>query len=236
LVTAGIDEKSVGERYGTWLTRGLQGAVMRYLFSPRGLWLINTPYKRILAAAAITAEDQVLDLGCGTAPILISLQRMLNFRTPPVGVDISAVMIELARRELERAGMPGKIELRVAPATGLPFEDRRFDVVISSHMIKHLDDEAMASTFREVARVLKPGGRFLLWEFKATPRSAPVFWTARASRVPPPFRLRSQSVLREALRAAGFAQAEAVRAGIFLLPPVPRTVLLATRSGIGSEE
>ena len=207
----------------------MQGPGLRYLFSPQGLWLINTPYKRILSAGRISAEDRVLDLGCGTAPILIALQRQLNFVTPPVGVDVSPVIIELGKREVERAGLSGRIELVVAPATQLPFEEGQFDVVLCSHVIKHMDDQVLASSLTEIARVLKPGGRFLLWEFKRSPFSAPCFWLARATANPPPFRLRSEGALKEALRAAGFSRVDRIPGGFFLVPPVPRVVLLAHR-------
>jgi len=80
-----------------------------------------------------------------------------------------------------------------------------------------------------VARVLRPGGRFLLWEFKKSPLSAPIFISARTTGLPPPFSLRSEETLRSALLAAGFAGVDRVLTGFFLLPPVPRVALLATR-------
>jgi SAM-dependent methyltransferase len=102
-------------------------------------------------------------------------------------------------------------------------------VALASHVIKHLDDERLAVAFGEVARVLRPGGRFLLWEFKLSRFSAPLFWTARRTGVPPSFTLRSASTLRAALLAAGFKRAEQVRTGFFLVPPVPRIAVLAQR-------
>jgi len=118
---------------------------------------------------------------------------------------------------------------RVAAATQLPFDDARFDIALSSHVIKHLDDEALALTFREVARVLRPGGRFLLWEFKKSPLSAPIFISAKATGLPPAFILRGEATLRAALVRAGFSRVDRLRTGIFLVPPVPRLALLASR-------
>lgn len=224
-----IDESKVGQRYANWFSRGLLGIGMRYVFSRRGLWVINTPYRRILSAARITPEDRVLDLGCGIGNILLALAERIDFTRPPVGVDVSPALIELGRREIRKAGMEGRIELRVAAATGLPFGDASFDVVLSSHVIKHLDNEALGRAFSEVARVLTPGGRFLLWEFKKSPLSAPIFVSARLTGLPPPFTLRSEATLRRALMAAGFSRISAIPAGFFLLPPVPRLALLATR-------
>ena len=224
-----IDETAVGQRYADWFSRGLRGIGMRYVFSRRGLWVINTPYRRILAAAHIGPQDHVLDLGCGIGNILIALAERIAFARPPIGVDVSPALIDIGRGEIRKAGLDQKIELRAAPATRLPFDDASFDVALTSHVIKHLDDEALAACFHEVARLLGPGGRFLMWEFKKSPLSAPLFISARATGLPPPFTLRSEPTLRSALTQAGFARVNRVRTGWFIAPPVPRIALLATR-------
>ena len=224
-----IDETEVGEHYADWFTHGLRGIGMRYVFSRRGLWVTNTPYRRILAAARIGPQDRVLDLGCGIGNILIALAERIAFQQPVVGVDVSRRLIDIGRREVAKAGLADKIDLRVAPATQLAFDDASFDVVLTSHLIKHLDDDALAQSLAEIGRILRPGGRFLLWEFEKSPLSAPVFISARATGLPPPFVLRSEDTLRTALTRAGFSRISRVSAGFFLLPPVPRIALLALR-------
>ena len=224
-----IDEDAVGRTYGEWFSRGLRGIVMRYVFSRRGLWVINTPYRRILSAANITAQDRVLDLGCGIGNILIALSERIDFMHPPVGVDVSPDLIHIGEREIAKAGLHDRIGLEVAPATRLPFEDGAFDVVLTSHVLKHLDDEVLLTGLREVARVLRPGGRFLLWEFEKSARSALLFWSARLSGLPPPFQLRTMAEFSGALRSTGFQRIVRVDTGVFLMPPVPRLALLATR-------
>jgi len=228
-VSKRIDEGDVGRAYEEWFTRGLRGVGMRYVFSRRGLWLLNTPYRRILEAARITSEDRVLDFGCGIGNILIALAERVPFRQPPLGTDIAPALIAMGKREVARAGLNTRIELQVAPATRLPFADGRFDVVLTSHVVKHLDEVALAAAFSEVARVLAPGGRFLLWEFQKSSLSAPLFWSAAVSGLPPPFRLRSAGELGRALTAAGFHRVKRVPTGFFLMPPVPRLALLAER-------
>ncbi len=224
-----IDETAVGKTYGEWFSRGLRGIGMRYVFSRRGLWVINTPYRKILNAANITAQDRVLDLGCGLGNILIALAERIDFIHPPVGVDVSTELIRIGEQELVKARLHDRIALQVAPATRLPFEDGAFDVVLTSHVLKHLDDEALLTSFREVARVLRPGGRFLLWEFDKRPRSALLFWSARLTGLPPPFQLRTMAEFSQALRLTGFHRVVRVHTGLFLIPPVPRLALLATR-------
>jgi ubiquinone/menaquinone biosynthesis C-methylase UbiE len=227
--TPHIDETAVGNRYGEWFSRGLRGIGMRYVFSRRGLWVINTPYRRILGAANITAQDRVLDLGCGIGNILIALAERIDFIQPATGVDISPDLVRIGEREIARAGLGDRIGLQVAPATRLPFEDAAFDVVLTSHVLKHLDDDTLLASFHEVVRVLRPGGRFLLWEFAKSPRSALLFWSARMTGLPPPFQLRTSDEFSRALLLAGFRRVERVDTGVFLLPPVPRMALLAIR-------
>lgn len=228
-MTDRIDEAAVGRTYEDWFSHGLRGVGMRYLFSRRGLWLLNTPYRHILEAARITSEDRVLDFGCGIGNILIALAGRMPFAQPPVGTDIAPSLIAMGEREVARAGLSGRIELKVAPATRLPFEDGSFDLVLASHVIKHLDDVALGAAFSEVARVLAPGGRFLLWEFQKSRLSAPLFWSAAVSGLPPAFKLRSAGELGRALTAAGFHRVRRVPTGFFLMPPVPRLALLAER-------
>jgi ubiquinone/menaquinone biosynthesis C-methylase UbiE len=227
--TGRIDENAVGDHYGEWFSRGLRGIGMRYVFSRRGLWVINTPYRRILQAANITAQDRVLDLGCGIGNILIALAERIAFSHPPVGVDVSPDLVRIGEHEIARAAMQDRIQLQVAPATRLPFDDGSFDVVLTSHVLKHLDDEALLTSFREVARVLRPGGRFLLWEFEKSARSALLFWSARLSGLPPAFQLRTSAEFSAALRLSGFHRVVRLNTGVFLMPPVPRIALLATR-------
>ncbi len=227
--TGRIDETAVGARYGEWFTRGLRGIGMRYVFSRRGLWVINTPYRRILSAAAITSQDRVLDLGCGIGNILIALAERIDFAEPVHGVDVSPDLIRIGEHEIARAGRQDRIKLQVAAATRLPFDDGAFDVVLTSHVLKHLDDAALLASFREVARVLAPGGRFLLWEFDKSQGSALLFWSARLSGLPPPFQLRTADEFSRALVATGFHRVVRVDTGLFLLPPVPRIALLAAR-------
>ena len=113
--TGRIDETDVGSRYGEWFTRGLRGIGMRYVFSRRGLWVINTPYRRILGAAGVTHEDRVLDLGCGIGNILIALAERIEFVHPAAGVDVSFDLIRIGRREVARVKV-GKVPKRLAVA------------------------------------------------------------------------------------------------------------------------
>lgn len=98
----------------------------------------------------------VLDLGTGTAQIPIELCR----RDPGavvVAVDLAERMLELARRNVERAGLAARIELRKADGKRLPFADSAFFAVMSNSIVHHIPEPK--SALEEALRVTRRGGR-----------------------------------------------------------------------------
>ena len=75
-------------------------------------------------------------------------------------VDLSSPMLSLARRNIERAGLGGRITLRMANSASLPFADNQFDAVISNSLIHHLP--APIESLREAVRVLQPDGQLFI--------------------------------------------------------------------------
>ena len=97
----------------------------------------------------------VLDLGTGTAQIPIELCRRARW-IDIVAVDAAAHMLDLARRNIESAGLTGRIQAQQADAKRLPFVDRDFDAVISNSIIHHLPEPIFC--LKEAQRVCGPGG------------------------------------------------------------------------------
>ena len=91
-----------------------------------------------------------LDLGCGTG---IAIPTLARLGWSVVGVDVSADQLRVAE---ERAGALAE-GLVLADAAALPFPDASFDAVVS--LFTHTDFDDAAAVFREVARVLRAGGR-----------------------------------------------------------------------------
>jgi demethylmenaquinone methyltransferase/2-methoxy-6-polyprenyl-1,4-benzoquinol methylase len=142
------------DRYARLLSFGQDPRWRRFLVS------------RLDAAAA----DTVLDVACGTGAVASELLR--QYRCRVVGVDQSAEMLAEARR---RVGTD--VELRQARAEDLPFEKRAFDGLTVTYLLRYVDDPA--TTMRELARVVRPGGRLAMLEFYVPPNAlARAAWEA----------------------------------------------------------
>jgi ubiquinone/menaquinone biosynthesis C-methylase UbiE len=118
---------------------------------------------------ALVAQDvlnycpsgKILDVGTGPGWLLVELHK-INPSFKITGVDISVGMIDRARMNLERNWIQNIIELKVATAKNLPFEDNYFDVVVSTGSMHHWKDTT--SSLNEIYRVLKPGGYTLIYD------------------------------------------------------------------------
>jgi demethylmenaquinone methyltransferase/2-methoxy-6-polyprenyl-1,4-benzoquinol methylase len=125
---------------------------------------------RSFLASRVEAErsDRILDLACGTAAVALELVR--RFGCSVVGVDQSSAMLAEARRRVARAGESRRVALREARAEELPFDDRTFDGATFTYLLRYVDDPAAA--LRELARVVRPGGRVASLEFFIPERRA----------------------------------------------------------------
>lgn len=110
---------------------------------------------RVLAGVEM-AGKRVLDLGCGAGGVTLHIARTYH----PLGItgfDVEAPVIFHARQAADRAGLAG-VSFIQAPPGRLPFVDGRFDVVFSKDALVHVPDKR--ALFREIFRVLSPGGTF----------------------------------------------------------------------------
>jgi tRNA (cmo5U34)-methyltransferase len=117
-------------------------------------------YGRLQEAVAAASGGQsvvsVLDLGTGTGETLAAVLEQ-HPGAAAVGVDKNEAMLGVARHRL--AGVP--LELRVADLTD-PLPAGPFDLVVSALAIHHLEGPDKADLFARIARVVRPGGRFVL--------------------------------------------------------------------------
>lgn len=102
----------------------------------------------------LPADGSILEVGCGTGGLLLAASRAGRTIT---GVDIAARWLVVARRRLEGSGVP----ILAADAARLPWGSGDFDAVAADSVVEHLDDPA--ASLAEWARVVRPGGRLVLW-------------------------------------------------------------------------
>ena len=113
--------------------------------------------------------DTVLDVASGTGAVAIELARRHGCKV--VGVDQSPEMLDAGRGRVAAAGLAERIELREGRAEELPFDDAAFAGLTFTYLLRYVDDPA--ATMRELARVVKPGGRIAMLEFSVPSRALP---------------------------------------------------------------
>lgn len=109
--------------------------------------------------------DTVVDVATGTAGVAIELARRSDARV--VGVDISPQMLAVGSRRVEAAGLGERIALLLGRGEHLPFDDGTFNAMTVTYLLRYVPDPAAA--LRELARVVRPGGRVASLEFHVPP-------------------------------------------------------------------
>ncbi len=133
------------------------------MVGPVGVWDELQAYQiGCLRAFGLRPEHHLLDIGCGPLQGGVAFLRYLG-PGAYVGVDVSEAAIAEARRLVAKEGLAERRpELHVASDFGREaLGERRFDFIWASQILYHLDEVQLDALFAEVARRLRPGGRFL---------------------------------------------------------------------------
>jgi demethylmenaquinone methyltransferase/2-methoxy-6-polyprenyl-1,4-benzoquinol methylase len=120
--------------------------------------------------AAVGPGDRVLDVASGTGDLAIELARRVGESGEVIGSDFSEGMLELAR-----AKAPG-LRFEQANALDLPYDDGTFDAATVGFGARNFSD--LPQGLREMARVVRPGGRVVILEI-TTPERPPLSWFFR---------------------------------------------------------
>jgi SAM-dependent methyltransferase len=117
--------------------------------------------RRALVRSALDAQtgDRVIDVGCGPGFYVVELLEAVGASGWVTGVDRSADMLAVAAKRVE--GKPN-VEFHEAAAAELPVADDSFDRALSVQVFEYIDDVPAALV--EMRRVLRPGGRLVLWD------------------------------------------------------------------------
>lgn len=112
-----------------------------------------------LDSIEIKPGDVVLDLGCGRGEDTIRAARLAGPEGKAIGLDLTEAMIRKAEELAAEEGIENAVFLQ-GDIERLPFSEDTFDGVMSNCVINHAKDKARV--YRQIRRVLKPGGRFVV--------------------------------------------------------------------------
>jgi ubiquinone/menaquinone biosynthesis C-methylase UbiE len=136
---------------------------------------------RILDLVSLKGSETILDVGCGRGLLLNGAARRL-FSGEAVGIDVwqkkdqSGNDPHVTRANAMVEGVAARIEIITSDMRKMPFRNNRFDTIVSNiaiHNLSSLEERRMA--LREIIRVLKPGGRFAIGDFRNTSEYARYF-------------------------------------------------------------
>jgi SAM-dependent methyltransferase len=115
----------------------------------------------LLVLTGDTPVSDVLDIGSGPGILAVELGHLAP-STRITGIDIDPDMVERASTRAAHSGLDGRISFQAGDVAELPFPNASFDVVTSTFSVHHWTDAAAG--FAEIRRVLRPGGRAIIYD------------------------------------------------------------------------
>lgn len=193
----GMEQRLIARSYERYVRPVLQRAVSAPPLDRDSEYLL---YRSLLGHP----EAPVLDLGTGTGLFARKLAREPDM-PPVVGLDVSRAMLEESVAQAHETGV--RMDFLRAEAPYLPFQDESLGAVLLAHSLHFIED--LGRLLLEVARVLRPGGRFVASTWLPPGRTT-AFLQRRAGLHP-----REEEELRDALAAVGLGSFARLR-----LPPL----------------
>ena len=153
----------------------------------------------LIRLSEFTPAMHILDVGCGIGGSTRRLAHETGCRV--TGIDLSDEYIDTAQRLTQLLNMEERVAFYAASALDLPFDDHSFDGVWSIQMNMNVEDKL--AWLNEVFRVLKPGGRAVLYEVCGN-RNAPIYFPVPWAQDSTMSFLVPPEVFRDELARAGF--------------------------------
>jgi ubiquinone/menaquinone biosynthesis C-methylase UbiE len=119
--------------------------------------------EQITDEAVLRPGESVLDCGCGTGTLAVIAKRRVGADGKVQGIDLSTDQLEIARKKAQQENLD--IDFHEGSIDELPFPDNSFDAIFSTLMLHHVPKTVKEAAFREMRRVLKPGGRIVIVDF-----------------------------------------------------------------------
>ncbi|MBN1659356.1 MAG: methyltransferase domain-containing protein [Anaerolineae bacterium] len=152
-------------------------------------WIATLPHMRLLRwlvirrAVALRHTGQAVDLGSGPGYLVIEMAQATS-GLHVTGIDLSDEMIDEAERRARHSGVQDRVAFKKGDVAHIPFPDHSLDLVVSTLSLHHWGDPV--GVLNEIARVLKPGGAFVVLDLRRD-MPAPFYvllWTATRYVVP----------------------------------------------------
>jgi ubiquinone/menaquinone biosynthesis C-methylase UbiE len=156
-------------------------------------------------AAALKQEGLAVDLGCGPGHLVIKLAQVAPaFHV--TGLDLSDEMLVRAERHALRTGLQERVAFKKGDAVQIPFPDASLELVVSTLSLHHWRDPV--AVLNEIARVLRPGGSFLIFDLRRDMTAPPylLLWFVTRCVVPRALRRANEPL---ASRNSSYTPAEA---------------------------
>ena len=150
-------------------------------------------------AAGLDVSTQVLDVGSGVGGPSRCIAREFGCRV--TGIDLTHEYCRVATMLAERTGLSHLVSYRQGDALNLTFRDRAFDAAWTQHVAMNIPDKA--TLYREMDRVLKPGGVLAIYDILAGP-GGPILFPVPWARLPETSFLVTPAQLRSLLEGTGF--------------------------------
>ena len=201
LLSASLSESELATRefYDHWIgATGVLSVIGRLIFRLSGVAYAPT----FIRAGRLTSIHSVLEIGCGMGTILRATKARLSSTAIYLGIDLSPQMILQGRSKASNHCAAKHVELLVGSGLLLPLCDSHFDVVLISHVVKYLTDEQFSDVLWEARRVMRRGGRIVLWEFHPVVIPSITRLILRCCKAQ---KLRAPAEMQDALKRAGFS-------------------------------
>ena len=129
---------------------------------------LDRHWRAFAASHMVLRSNEVgLDLGTGTADLSIAIIRRSKPGARMIGMDITPEMLERGRKKIARLSLQHRIELRLGDAESIDLQDDSVDGCCSAFTVRNLTD--IRQGFREMVRVVRPGGRVVCLEISHPP-------------------------------------------------------------------
>lgn len=135
---------------------------VRYLQDVAADPAISSLRTRAFERLKLQDGHHVVDLGCGPGTVTVQIAERVGLSGHVQGIDLDPDMITAANELAAQRQLTDRVQHRVGNCTELSFEDDRFDACYCERVFQHLSGDAPKRAAKEILRILKPGGRFVV--------------------------------------------------------------------------